>query len=541
MNPHALQLLEQANALTVQRRFQEAIPLFQQVITAEPGDPNGYHQLGGMLYVAGYAPQARGVLDIGIGVIPGSPLLHWARCMATLPMVYRDAAEMDAVRAEFTSRLRTLREVCFASPSALTQAATAAGSLSPFFMAYQGRDDTALYRLHGELVSDIMAAALPRYTAPVRRSAIPGEPIRVGIVCGHFWRHAIWRMPVRGWVDHLDRSRFRLFGYHTRPERDDQTVYASRIFDRFVQGTPANELMDVITADAPHVLIYPELATDRACIQLASLRLAPVQCTSWGHPVTTGIRTIDHYLSSDLMEPPGGQGHYTENLVRLPGLGVVCRPDYAAWGQALPEGDLWPAMGVEPGTIRITCCQSLPKYLPDFDDILPRIALGLPTARFLFVSSDPHGAAVMTARLHDAFGRHGLDAGTFCRMSGTLSGPGFSAMIRDAHIFLDTPVWSGCNTTLDALGHGIPVVTLPGPQMRGRHSLAILTKAGVTQTIAASVDDYIAIAVRLGLDTAWRTAVSAAMVQGCERVFSDHSPVRGLEDFLTEAVSAAAG
>src|SRR3954469_6306528 len=48
---------------------------------------------------------------------------------------------------------------------------------------------------------------------------------------------------------------------------------------------------------APHVLIYPDINMDPAAAALAALRLAPVQCMSWGHPETSGYPTIDYFLS----------------------------------------------------------------------------------------------------------------------------------------------------------------------------------------------------------------------------------------------------
>ena len=55
---------------------------------------------------------------------------------------------------------------------------------------------------------------------------------------------------------------------------------------------------------------------------LASLRHAPVQATTWGHPVTSGMSTIDFFLSADEFEPPDADAHYTETLIRLPRMGV---------------------------------------------------------------------------------------------------------------------------------------------------------------------------------------------------------------------------
>ncbi len=80
-----------------------------------------------------------------------------------------------------------------------------------------------------------------------------------------------------------------------------------------------------IRADALDALVYPELGMDATTFALAALRLAPVQCAAWGHPVTTGHATIDAYFSCGAMEPADADAHYTERLIPLPGIGT----DYA--------------------------------------------------------------------------------------------------------------------------------------------------------------------------------------------------------------------
>lgn len=71
------------------------------------------------------------------------------------------------------------------------------------------------------------------------------------------------------------------------------------------------------------VLLYPELGMDPLTPQLAALRLAPVQVASWGHPETTGMPTIDHYLSAELFEAADSEEYYSERLVRLRILAVA--------------------------------------------------------------------------------------------------------------------------------------------------------------------------------------------------------------------------
>ena len=533
-------LLDQGRALALQGQRDAAIAAFRAAILAAPGHPAGYVGLADLLFANGFDVEARGICDIGISRTPVSPRLHWLRCMAMLPAVYADQADLEASRSRFVEALHGLRAISFASPSAIADAAATVGLKAPFFLPYQGRNDRDLFALHGRLASDVMAAALPDLAAPTVAAPRPGERLRIGIVSGLFWRHSVWRLPVRGWVEHLDRSRFELFGYHTRTESDDQTARAERSFDRFVQGTrPLTDWIRLIQQDAPHVLIYPETAMDHHPFQLAALRLAPVQCTSWGQPVTSGLPTIDHYLSSDAMEPPEAAGHYTEDLVRLPGLGTVYDAESSAWGDEVPAGDTWAPLDAPPGTTRFFCCQSSQKYLPAHDDIYPRIAAALPGARFVFLNAWPRATETLWRRLDAAFARHGLVGATYCRFANAMPHAVFAALLRDSHVFLDTPDWSGCNTVLEALRYRVPIVTFPGEMMRARHAAAILGQAGVTETIAGSIDEYVDFAVRLGRDADWRDSVAARMQAGADRVFGDLAPVRGLEDFLTEAVARA--
>jgi hypothetical protein len=75
-----------------------------------------------------------------------------------------------------------------------------------------------------------------------------------------------------------------------------------------------------------------------------------------------------------------------------------------------------------------------------------------------------------------------------------------------------------------------------GTTMRGRHSAAILRMIDVTDTIAATVDDYIAIATRLGQDTQFRQTMSSRMAENRHRLYGDRAPVTALENFLEGAV-----
>src|SRR5207248_2259808 len=112
-------------------------------------------------------------------------------------------------------------------------------------------------------------------------------------VSGYFNSHSNWKIPIKGWVSQLDRRKFTVFGYHTGRHRDYETEIAGTLCDRFIPGPLAEEhWREAILADAPHVLIYPEIGMDPLAARLATQRLAVTQCNSWGHPETSGYPTL---------------------------------------------------------------------------------------------------------------------------------------------------------------------------------------------------------------------------------------------------------
>ena len=59
-----------------------------------------------------------------------------------------------------------------------------------------------------------------------------------------------------------------------------------------------------------------------------------------------------------------------------------------------------------------------------------------------------------------------------------------------------------------------PAPLCRGRFMRGRHTAAILRRIGCEATIAGSLEEYVAIAARLGLDADWRAEVRQTVAQG---------------------------
>jgi len=488
-------------------------------------------RLGNLLRMAGRNDLSRTVLDIRLRAVPRDVGAALSRALCHLTTVNESEADIEASRARYAAALDAVADTAAAATAEELRAGAAAlGLANPFLLPYHGRNDRDLQRRYGRIAGR-MVSADPWPAAPVPPAPRAGERIRVGFASAWMHLHSVAKT-FAGWIEHLDRSRFAVYGYQFSDARDAISDRIEAGCDGFVRGigdVPA--WRERILAHAPHVLVYLDVGMEQTAPRLAARRLAPVQCVTWGHPETTGLETMDYFLSSELMEPPDGDDHYSEKLVRLPGLSICYEPLPSAGG-LLDRA----ALGLRDDAVVYLSCQSLFKYRPAYDDVFPRIAERVPNARFLFLAqSGMAGDAAFRGRLHDAFARRGLDWQRFCVLTPPVEPAAFPSLLRCADVFLDSIGWSGCNTTLEAITCDLPVVTMPSGTMRGNHSAAILTAMGLRDWVAGSVEVYVDLAARLARADE-RAGLAALIRARRDRLFRDMRPIRALETFLHDAV-----
>jgi protein O-GlcNAc transferase len=522
------------NVLQELKRFDEALTTYDKAIALKPDYPEALNSRGHLLKDEGRRAEAVIDFERALALRPDYAEAKFAVCMAQLPILYMDEPEIAERRAAYQARLEALCDDVDRR-STLGDLAKAAGSIQPFFLPYQGRNDRDLQSIYGALVCRIMAERYPPAAlCPPPRS---DEPVRLGIVSGFFRQHSNWKIPIKGWLSQIDRRRFQVFGYHTGLIEDAATKEAAALCDRFVPGPlPIERWRQAILHDAPHVLIYPEVGMNAVAAQLAAQRLAAVQCNSWGHPETSGFPTLDYFLSSDLMEPPGAQEHYTERLVALPNLSIYYEPL-----DPQPVSLNRTELGLRPTATIYWCGQSLFKYLPQLDQVFPRIAREAGDCQFAFIQYDQgtHLNELFLQRLDRAFAAFGLRAADYCVLLPRLDTLRFVAAIGLCDIVLDSIGWSGCNSTLEGLHHSLPIVTMTGAMMRGRHSMAILKMLEVEETSTETVESYVATAIRLARDLAWRMAVKDRISANKHRLYRDTICVLALQDFLDSVARPA--
>jgi protein O-GlcNAc transferase len=405
--------------------------------------------------------------------------------------------------------------------------------MTNFYFAYQGVNDVELQAL----TANFYLRACPRlaWTAPhcSGPATLPEGRVRIGFVSSSLYEHTIGKL-YHGIIAKLSRERFEVVV--VRPPQDSDAIgdAIGRDADRTVEIPydlyPAR---NIIAAQRFDILFYPDIGMTPLTYFLAFARLAPVQCVSWGHPVSTGIPAIDYFISAKNIEPNDAQTHYSERLILLDRL-----PTYYRRPQHAENPFTHAELGFSDEVKLYVCPQSLFKLHPDFDEVLATLLRRDPQARLLLLSGvHKHWDRLVGARIAKGF----PDIAERVIFVPRIPQAHFFRLLMMADVILDPPFFGGGNTTYEALAMGLPIVTWPGPFMRGRVTEGCYRQMGFTELVADSFDSYVEIAHRLANDAAWRAGVKNEIAARSSALFEDAHAVTELEDFLCAAVAAHRG
>ncbi|MGA8005415.1 MAG: tetratricopeptide repeat protein, partial [Burkholderiales bacterium] len=486
--------------LSDQRRWEEAAESFARAIALAPDSPDAHYEAGHAQLAVGNWRQALKHYRRAVALRPGFAKARWTLVMAQLAPVPDAETDPEERRRAFARELEAFAR--WVQRGQHPEAWRVVGVQMPFYLAYQEAPNRELLARYGALCTSLMASwQQAQGFAPRQRPE--RDRVRVGIVSAHFANHSVWTGIVRGWIEDLDRERIELELFHLGGQEDAETHRAQTLAARFHAGAgDFAHWARTIAERELDLLIYPEIGMDSTTTKLACLRLAPVQAASWGHPETTGLPTIDYFISAQDLEPPGAEEHYTETLVKLPGLG-------ARYLAAPVRADPAAADGLTAGvkTPLFVCVGTPFKYAPGNDRLLVDIARRCGGTLMFFVGKPAPLSDLLRERLRRAFAKGGVDFDGHARFVPWQSSAAFHGLLARADVCLDTIGFSGFNTAMQAALAGIPMVTREGRFMRGRLASAILRRLGAPELIAATDAEYVEIAVALARDRARRVAL----------------------------------
>jgi protein O-GlcNAc transferase len=483
----------------------------------------------GALAAASQAELQAGDLDAALDgfarleSMPDGERWRFMRAIAWPPIV--ESRAQIALRRESAGRAL---DALIEQPARLVDPPREVGMTS-FYANYQGFDDTALQAKLAQAYR--LACPSLEWSAPqVGRPRLASRRIRLGILSSYLRNHTIGRLNI-GLAQRLDRSRFELVVL--RPEGEGDAL--SRAYDDAADGGSVALPHDLDAARRKaaecelDALFFPDVGMDSFTYYLAFGRLARLQFTTWGHPVTTGIPNMDFFVSSLHAEPDGGsQRYYSERLA------VFRNPTPVHLPPAAPSAfDVRALLRLGEGERLYLCAQPLFKIHPDFDEALAAILRRDRHARIVLMGS-AHRA--WNEKIYRRLQRVAAEDVKRIDLISPLTQPDYLALVAGADALLDTFHFGGGMSSYECFAMGAPVVTLPGEMMRGRLTSMLYRNMGVERWIARSAAHFVDLALELAHGEGrarWREEIR----DGAARITGKDDVVREFEAFIEAQVA----
>ncbi|HIB20478.1 MAG TPA: tetratricopeptide repeat protein [Rhodospirillales bacterium] len=517
---HLNALINLGNILVDVGRLDDAIIQFKKVIELNPKDTLALVNLGNVYRRMGLAEKAINTYGRVLSIHAHDGLR--IRSAVTLPVVYKSLDHIKEVRESLELKLEKLLEedLEVSDPSLET-------STTNFFLAYQNYNDRDLQKI----IANIHLNSCSRlgWTAPhcngVKRER---GKIKIGFLSAYFYRHSVGRMMV-GLISQIPKNLFEVVVITTKGQKDSIALKIQGAADHLVYiSENLIEMQEEIGRQKLDVLFYADIGMDVRSYFLAFARLAPVQCLTWGHPDTTGIPNMDTFLSSSLIEPADAKEHYSENLYCFSTLPTFYyRPNIPERLKSRAE------FGFDEKQHIYFCPQSTIKFHPDVDKIFAKILKGDQEARILLLEG---AIRDWTGLLRNRWRKTIGDLENRIDILPRQSPEDFISLQSISDVILDTPYFSGGNTTYESFALGKAVVTLDSTFMRGRVSAGMYRIMGIEECTALTLEEYIQTALTLGTNSDFRREIENKIMETNASLFEYKGVVDEFIDYVTTTV-----
>ncbi len=348
--------------------------------------------------------------------------------------------------------------------------------------------------LRGNTSNNVAELTIPQSNIPNQGSAAQHK-LKIGYVSPDFKRHPVGKF-IAPIIKHHDHQKFEIYCYGEIKKVDEITeeIKASCDHWRSTLGLTDAEVIEQIKQDQIDILIDLAGHTDDNRLPIFFSKPAPIQASYLGYFATTGIPTIDYWITDHHLHPVDTEEKTSETIWRLPRCYVAYQPS----PEALEVNPL-PALSSE--YITFGCLNNFSKLNPFLLSLWAKILQALPQSRLILKShyhnlDDPEEKQSVELFLQE----QGFNLEQVELIDSPTLAEDYFALYHRIDIHLDTFPYNGCTTTCDALWMGVPVLTLAGDRKIQRMGNSLLQAIGLGDWIAHSPEEYVNKAITFAQD-----------------------------------------
>ncbi|MBD2293175.1 tetratricopeptide repeat protein [Anabaena sphaerica FACHB-251] len=356
----------------------------------------------------------------------------------------------------------------------------------------------------------------------------PQRRLRIGYISPDFRRHSVSAF-IKPVLQHHDRTQVEVFCYGEVNEPDaitDEIIDICHAW-RSTVGLSDLQVAELIQTDRIDILVDLAGHTANNRMMVLGMKPAPIQTTYLGYFATTGLPTIDYWITDQVLHPHDTQEKTSETIWRLP----RCYVGYEPLKNAPDIAEL-PCK--KTGIFTFSSFNNLRKLTPETFALWIEILKAVPNSRLVLkcASSDVF-SPLIAEKIQTPFVEQGIDPKRIFLYGGYAADEDHLNLYNQVDLHLDSIPYTGCTTTCEALWMGVPTVTLAGTRKMERMSASILHSVGLDNCIAHSAAEYVQKAIALAQNPDYLQSLRSTMR---ERVL--HSPLLDVKN-MTSTLEAA--
>lgn len=315
----------------------------------------------------------------------------------------------------------------------------------------------------------------------IKRRFRSRKKIRIGYLSPDLRYHVvllfIWAMLTK-----YSRDDFEVYCFSKSPVEDEYSEYLRQNTDGWcnIHHLTPQQAAKLIRQQEIDILVELAGHSRNNGLPILAYKPAPVQVCGIGYFATTGLQTVDYFLTDSHLVHEDTAKYFVENLLVLPHSHFCYVPM-----RTMPEPRQAPCR--KKGYVTFGSFNNASKLNDVVLETWAAILRQVPESRLLLKADlfdDADGRALLTAKLTAL----GISEERF-----ELRGFSFNYLPEyyDMDIALDTFPYPGGGTTCDALYMGVPVITLGDGSHGGDFGISLLQNIGLDIACAFSVAEYI--------------------------------------------------
>ena len=265
------------------------------------------------------------------------------------------------------------------------------------------------------------------------------------------------------------------------------------------------------------VLVYCEIGMDPKAYFMAHMRLAKKQFNTWGHSDSSGIDTIDYFISSKLYELPyeESQKHYSEKLILQKSLCTYYLNPLTRYNIATFKDRY--EFGFTDEVVIFFCAQSLFKFNPIYDNYIIDILQANKNFVLLILNSDSKSKVIK--RFNNKFVTSQIHVFPMLQHNRYLN------LINISDVILDPYPFGGCNSSFESFALNKVIVTQESNMINGRFTSGFYKKMNMSHLITHNKEEYIKLAIKLGNNTKYRKIIEEKIKDKHSVLFNDQESI----------------